>query len=357
MRRMLLRTEEIYKSMKAAEADRNNLERQARELRRDAENLSEQIIAIQNERTKLQQDVDSYKNEVASLKEEISTRETQLDILANSLAGLESKLAESGKKLADANSELERTRSEKLSVESEIVSLKKNLENLENDITSKVKQIDTLNVEINSKNDEIKRMETSELAFHEGQRLYGFTIKNSLSKKEILDAVEKSFQDFKNQGERNLNCTLTPDPRSLYNALEEIDNSKSDESIILVFSKKNSFRGDEIPVEFMVLDQYLVFKEGRVIAEERLEKKLNILEAREMVGGLIQKAENQALDLGLLRDPYRRISKFPAESLNREADQIENHRRPMIVRLVAKSDIYRSDYLDESNMKFEIVDG
>jgi len=358
MRRMLLRTEEIYRDMKTAESARNTLEEQNRGLKRDAAIISDQLVNIQNERTKLEDEIVSMQTQIKSAKEEISQRETQLDILANNLANLDSKLTESGRNLASATSELEKTKSDKLVVENAIASLKQDVENLESDIKSKENKITGLNDEINRKSAEIEKIRTSELAFYEGQRLYGFTIGNSLSSKEILDAIDTSFADFKNQKERNLNCTIEkPDPKELYGVLEKIDSSKAEKSIILVFSRKNCFQGDEIPVSFMVLDQYLVFKTDRVIVEERIDRKMDVLEVLGLVGNLILQAEKKAGDLGLMSDPYRRMSTFGPELLKSEARRIENHRRPMVVRLVAKNDIYRSDYLDENNLKFEIIDG
>jgi len=351
--------------MDSIKSQRDSLLQKNDELRNDARSLSDQILTSQNEKEKLQTELDANKTELDAIKtqsedyrKKVAERETELLKLTEHQKELESDLAKSGSDLKKLNAELNQANNEKITVQGAIATMKGNLNDLEQQVKTKENAMRSLNDEITKKNTEIKKMSTGELAFYDGQRLYGFTISNSLAKKKILDAIDKSFQDFKNGAKLNLNCTIQkPAPETLYAVLEKIDTSRAKESIILVFSKKNSFQGDEIPVEFQVLDQYVVFSARRVVAEERVEKKLNLLEAREFVGKFIRGAETKAFDLGLLRDPFRQMSTFAPEDLNRMAGQIEKHSRPMIVRFIARKDIYRSDYLDDKNLEFTIVDG
>jgi len=350
--------------MDSIRSERDSLLKKNDELRNDARNLSDQIMSIQNDKDKLQKEMDANKAELETIKtqsddyrQQVTKKEAQLQQLTLHQKQLENDLAKSGSDLKKLNAELEQTNNEKITVQGAIATMKSNLTDLEQQVKTKEASIKNLNDEINKKNIEIQKMSTGELAFYDGQRLYGFTISNSISKKKILEAIDKSFLDFKKNGRLNLNCSIQkPSPEALYSVLEKIDASRANESIILVFSKKNAFQGDEIPVEFQVLDQYIVFSAKRIVVEERVDKKMNLLEAREFVGKLIHEMETKAFDLGLLRDPFRQMSTFAPEDLNGMAGKIVKHGRPMIVRFVAKKDIYRSDYLNGQNLDLAVVD-
>ena len=364
IRIMLLKTEELQAKSIA-------LSRDVTDLRNDVTQLSDQIVTSQNllaeanaERDKSKALTDEYRNDVEILSTEIVSKQSQLDDLTKNklkldtqINGLQSKLSDSEKNLGETNTKLKKAISERDSVTSEIDVLNSNLTELEKEKTQKETQIKDLGDRISGLNTQITRMRTDEIAFFEGQRLYGFKIDNDLLYKDILNAINDSFKNFNNDVKNNLKCRIAePSPQQLYNVIEQIDASKAKQSVILVFAQRNSFAGDQIPVEFRVLDQFVVYNSGVTVTSEKVVKKLNLFEARDLAAKMIHDARTKTLAKGLLQDPFGEVFKFEPQTLNEVAQEIEKHRRPMMIELVTRVDIYRSDYLDENNLEFRIKD-
>lgn len=364
IRIMLLKTEEL-------QAQKIELSKGVSDLRRDVTQLSDQILTSQKlleeanaERDKSKALTDEYRSDVEILSTEIVSKQSQLDDLTKNklkldtqISGLQSKLSDSEKNLGETDTKLKKAISERDSVTSEIDVLNSNLGELEKEKVQKEARIKELGDRIGGLNAQITRMQTDEIAFFEGQRLYGFKIDNDLLYKDILDAINDSFENFNNDTKNNLKCKIAePSPQQLYSVIEQVDASKAKQSVILVFAQRNSFAGDQIQVEFRVLDQYVVYNSGVTVISQKVVEKLNLFEARDLASKMIRDARTNALSKGLLQDPFGEAIKFAPQALNEVAQEIEKHRRPMQIELFTKIDIYRSDYLDENNLEFRIKD-
>lgn len=367
MRQMLTKTEEIQK-------ERDALQSEVQDLKGDVIQLSDNIITATSQHDKIKYQSDVYKNDLELLGNEIigktgeldelTVNQTQLETTINNLEDQlelsDEQYKSANKKLVDVKDQLNNTNEEIQFVRTEITYLESEKKTKENQIVELENSINKLLSDINRMHSEIKRMQTEDIAFFEGQRLYGFTISNELFLKQIMDVIEKSFRNF-DEGEEyyNLGCKIKePSSEDLYyDIIEKVKDSSSDESMILVFAGKNCFRGDEIPVNFHVYDQYVVFTSGSLIIEEKVEKKLNLFEARDLASKMIHDACSKALNRGLLHDAFGQVSKVSPQLLNEIAKNIVHHRRPMLVQLAATEDILRGVYLDGTNMEFKITDG
>jgi uncharacterized protein (DUF3084 family) len=371
IRIMLLKTEEMQAKIQTLASEKKSLDSDVTYLRNDVTQLSDQILTSQKllqeantERDKSKALTDEYREDVEILSGEIVSKQSQLDDLAKNkvkldtqINGLQSKLSDSEKNLGETDTKLKKAINERDSVTSEINVLNSNLTELEKEKVQKEARIKDLGDRISGLNTQITRMRTDEIAFFEGQRLYGFIIDNDLLYKDILTAINDSFANFNNDVKNNLKCKIAePSPQALYSVIEQVDASKAKQSVILVFAQRNSFAGDQIPIEFRVLDQFVVYNSGVTVTSEKVIKKLNLFEARDLAAKMIQDARTKALAKGLLQDPFGEVLKFGPQSYNVIAQEIEKHRRPMMIELVTKVDIYRSDYLDENNLEFRIKD-
>jgi peptidoglycan hydrolase CwlO-like protein len=372
MRQMLLRTEQMQDKIQEMKLERNELQDEVGNLKGEVTQLGDQIMTAVSQRDEIKIQSDGYREDLELLGDEIIDKQGQLDELAQNQIQLETTInnledqlktsdeqyAAAEKNLNELKTQLDDTAVEIEFVKTEITYLETEKQKKENQITGLENRITNLNSEITGLHSAISRMQTEDIAFFEGQRLYGFTINNDLLIKQITHAVEQSFRNFESGDEiYNLGCSIKePSSEELYSIIEKVNSSSADESIILVFSARNVFRGDKIPVNFHVYDQYVVFNSGSLIIEQSVERKLNLFEARDLAAKMIHDACSKALDRGLLQDPFGQVSNIAPQTLNEIAKKIVKHRRPMKVKLIAQKDIYRGVYLDESNLQFSITD-
>ncbi len=365
MRQMLLRTEQMQDKIQEMKLERNELQDEVGNLQNEVTQLGDHILTATSQRDEIKLQSDGYREDLGLLGDEIIDKQGQLDELVqnqiqleNTISELESDLTSSGVQLTKVRNELDNTTTEIEFIRTEITYLETEKQKKEKQITGLENRITDLNSEITGLHSAISRMQTEDIAFFEGQRLYGFTIKNDLLIKQITHAVEQSFRNFESGDDLyNLGCLIKePSSEELYSIIEKVNSSSADESIILVFSARNVFRGDKIQVNFHVYDQYVVFNSGSLIVEQSVERKLNLFEARDLAAKMIHDACSKALDRGLLQDPFGQVSNIAPQILNEIAKKIEKHRRPMNVKLIALKDIYRGVYLDESNLQFSITD-
>lgn len=368
---MLFRTEEIRKQLVTLSAERKRLDSEVRMQSDTLQTQRAEIETLTQDRDKIKSQRDEYENDANVLSTEIVNKQAQLDDLARNQKKLETQISSLGKQLSDSQGKLQNVETQLADLKSELdktirdkETVTKEIDNLKQEQTDKIAVIEGLNVRIAELNTnrmelekQIRKMQTEEIQFSEGQRLYGFTVKNDLLMSSVRDMVLQSIRVF-NQSITKSGCSIDyPDASALVDLLDGIQSSKAQESIVMVFSKKNCFSGDKIPVEFMAFDQYVVFEANAIIYSERIDKKLNLLEARSLLDRLMDNAALKAHDeKGLLRDPQGRIFKFTSATLDSMAEDIADHKVPMIVKFVAKSRIERADYLNESNVILSLSD-
>ncbi|MFH1515041.1 MAG: DUF3084 domain-containing protein [bacterium] len=359
MRQMLLDTEKMQK--------------QRSELQGEIRKLSDDKMTLIYGLDKLKIESDGYRDDAVLLSDEIVNKQVELDELTknsidlkNKITELENQFSTSQKQLTATSIELKKlkdeynkTNTEMDFISSEITILETEREKKETQISNLNKDITKLLTRIKQMNDEITRLQTEKPAFIEGSRIYGFTLRNDLFISEITDAIYQSFEDFESSDfETTKGCTIKqPSSETLYyDVIEKMSTSSAAKSIILVSAAENSFPSDEIPVEFQVYDQYIVFSKGTLIVEETVDKKLGLFEASGLAAKLVHDGAGKALERGLLPDPVAIVMTFTPKAYNVIAEQIVKHHRPMKIQLYASKDIYRGVYLDETNLRFEIID-
>ncbi len=154
--------------------------------------------------------------------------------------------------------------------------------------------------------------------------------------KQILSAADAYVRSF---GVKKSAHLIFVSPEDFNLAVETLKN-RSGENIVQVTAKRNTLFGEEVPIYFKVIENKLVYKAGKEIAEIDIHAGLSVPEIEQEIKRLLYETHRSAKEAGVLPDPGGSVGSVPYSKISALAKKINAYRKGMKLKTLAAADTY-----------------
>jgi uncharacterized protein (DUF3084 family) len=354
-------SEAFSKQAKQSEKDAKAALQKVSGLDRKVFELGGQVRTRQEQLTKVQTDLTSSQTRLSSLTQSYSTLQTQRD---------------------EANEEVERLGGDIASLEAQILSGKGDLSKLQGELTAKQIElreaeatyqevVDRLNVDLEKLNGELRvaqaqistaRQYLQELAvkslterviFQVGEEVVRLPVERQLSASEAQRALDTALRNArlvaKDRGARanidgfEADLIDRVDPRITVaqqrEAIIRALTGRGQESLLVISTPVNAFNDTFVPLDVQIFNNPIVFEEGELLGEERIDANASVGKIIEQVTNLLsttvrKKAEERKMIIAAGGDGLGRIE--PAEVYSM-VSTVQNLQRVVRLQALAKT--------------------
>jgi uncharacterized protein (DUF3084 family) len=160
--------------------------------------------------------------------------------------------------------------------------------------------------------------------------------------KQILASADANLRSYGIKSNKSL-VTVAPDDfdQAVYSLT-----GQNKVFVVKLVALRNTLWGEEVPAQFDIIENKLVFKENTEIANGEIAAKLSAPQIEQEVTRILGLARQAALEAGIQTDPSGSLGSLPYSQIVDLARKIKNYDRKTILRISAKKDIYTSGPLD-----------
>jgi uncharacterized protein (DUF3084 family) len=160
--------------------------------------------------------------------------------------------------------------------------------------------------------------------------------------KQILASADANLRNYGIKSNKLL-VTVAPDDfdQAVYSLMGE-----NKVFVVKLVALRNTLWGEEVPAQFDIIENKLVFKENMEIASGEIVAKLSSPQIEQEVTRILGLARQAALEAGVQTDPSGSLGSLPYSQIVDLARKIKNSDRKTLLRISAKKDIYTIGPLD-----------
>jgi len=358
VRVMLFKMDKIRSDLATAQLD---LEKATRDLDDAHKNLSDAQMQLDKYKADLeasdrdvilkQQLIDEKEGklktlgvQMSELSGQMTALNAELDSLQNRYDDVNSQLTEKTTLIANANMEID-------NLESERGKLSKQIKELYSEIGNLKTERDKLQAERTDLIAKNEIMRTEGIYVYEGQILAEFVLDTNLSYEQIVDKIRKAEYDWDYVSPENVHSNqiagLTVKQYS--DVIDDISRFRArfgdQRAVIRLISAAHVFADETIPVELKAVRYLLVYKKGTVIGEKLFSTEDDRKDIRKGILEMLENLEQQALEKGMIFEGVRNAVTFDFAVVVETARKAAYYPNDFYIKLVAKKDIYNTDYL------------
>jgi uncharacterized protein (DUF3084 family) len=164
--------------------------------------------------------------------------------------------------------------------------------------------------------------------------------------KQILSAGDAYVRSFGIKSDKHLILIM---PDDFNQTVSELQNHQN-EVIVKLVSTRNSLFGEEVPVQFKVSKNHRIYKAGETITEASI-KTSSIPEIEQQIKNLLILSHQTAKEDGVIPDATGSVGSIPYSEIFALSKKINNHRKNVDLKIVAKKNIYSMGPLE---IKFKV---
>lgn len=313
--------------------------------------------------------------ELKNMKTEIKVKEKELDQLQQQKQGLESKLSSTQKEFKQAKESLKRAQNDinnleqsKQNLENKISNLKDQRQKLENKIESLNQKI----TELNKDYEEVKKLANryqagmvqymgEDIVYQRGDLIHTAVLKGGQSEEKTIQELNEFLQNankvakkrpIKVDEETGMALRLQTD--DILNVARKIYNIKKGKKIIVsLVSTVNVPKNDWLLANFMLNENFIVFKAGNLIAKGTINADNPAADIEEDLKELLENINGKAIRKGLLPDTRGKVGSLDFSRFYQLLNKIKTMEGRVRVKVFAAENIWREDRLS-TNLKFNI---
>lgn len=259
-------------------------------------------------------------------------------------------LAEKSQLLEKTKAELSTGIAEKEKIDKDLITAKEKLSQAESSLSEAKSKLNLAHQEINAlqkiKENLKKEVEVSrkgKVLFEVGEILLTSLIQAGPEKeklnqgmKQVLSAADAYVRSFGSEKEKHLIFISPQDFNSTLSVLQE----REGENILMVIVIRNTLVGEEVPVRFDVLQNKLIFAAEHEIAKLSIAANLSVPEIEKEIKQLLITTNQNAKDAGILPGASGNVGSVPYAEIYDLAKKIKNYNRGILLKTMAKKDIY-----------------
>ena len=112
------------------------------------------------------------------------------------------------------------------------------------------------------------------------------------------------------------------------------------ENIVKVIAARNTLFGEEVPVRLEISENKLIYKAGEAIAETEISPSFPNPRIEQEIKKLLLQTHLLAREVGVEPDASGSLGSLPYAEILSEARKIKTYKKELIIKTMAKSDIY-----------------
>ncbi len=315
------------------------------QLQQDAINTGiEQINDLSFQLSTYEEDVEALEVKIGALSDEINSLEIEKDDLIEEnetlIAGHEESKAEFESEIATLNTE--------------IADREARVADLNQQIESKNDLIESLGLLVEELDREIAVRTLGDIKVFEGQQLGVVLIDTNLDQATIYDllrgwlsTIPMTYMDAES-GQLVLSENLIEaTSEEFYNAMQEIRDTSSEKAVVIALSMENVVDDQPVPVRFEVSRHRQLYSSGTRIYSNTYEEPIGAIDPYRAVSArFFEDARDYLInDRGLVPSTANEIMQFTIDDLLNLSQELSDTGFPVILRMVALTDIYVTDFL------------
>lgn len=168
--------------------------------------------------------------------------------------------------------------------------------------------------------------------------------------KQILASADANLRSY---GIRSDKLLVTVAPDDFDQAVYSLT-GQNKVFVVKLIALRNTLWGEEIPAQFDITENKLVFRENAEIASGEIAAKLSSPQIEQEVTRILGLARQAALEAGVQTDPSGSLGSLPYAQIVDLARKIKNSDRKTSLKILAKKDIYTIGPL-EINFKTSLI--
>ncbi len=340
-------------------------------LRQALLNINEVMTRLET----LNQKLVTKDQELKNMKAEIKTKEDELNQLQKQKQGLESKLRSTQKEFEQARESLKQARSDIKNLEESKQNLNEKIASLESQRQQLDKKVAILNDKITKLTkdyEEVKKLANryqagmvqymgEDIVYQRGDVIYTEVLKGGQSEDRTIKELNQFLQEanevakkrpIKVDNETGRALRLQTD--DILNVARKIYNLKKGKKVIVsLVSTVNVPRDDWLLANFMLNEDFIVFKAGKLIASRIINADNSATNIEEDLKELLSNINSKAVRKGLLPDTQGKIGSLDFSRFYQLLNKIKAMEGQVKVEVYVSENIWREDRLN-TNLKFDI---
>ena len=358
VRVMLFKMDEIRSDLATAQLD---LEKATRDLAEAHTNLANAQMQLDKYKADLeasdrdvilkQQLIDEKEGKLKDIGAKLSVLSGQMTVLNSELNSLQDKYSDVNSQLTEKKDLIANANIEIDNLESERGKLSKQIGELYSEIGSLKTERDKLQAERADLIAKNEVMRTEGIYVQEGQILAEFVLDTNLSYEQIVDKIRKAEYDWDYVSSENVhsNQIAQMTVKQYSDVIDDIrrfhDRFADERAVIRLISAAHVFADEKIPVELKAVRYFLVYKNGQVISSRLFSSVDDRKNIRKGILEMLEGLEQQAIEKGMIFEGVKDAVTFDFAVVVESARKASYYPNDFYIKLVAKKDIYDTDYL------------
>jgi uncharacterized protein (DUF3084 family) len=367
VRTMLFQLRQIQEDLITSKADLEASEQRLDEVSQSLDNAQSQLSDLRDKLASKDIDIILKEELINEKEQELAALTADREQLAAEITGLEKSLASVRGKVDDLGRQLNEKENLISQRTYEITQLESEAQRLNNQLSELTSNIAVLQAEYDAKIAEIQKIRWGGVKVIEGQIIADFTVNTSLSDADIIKRILRAKQTWDTEDPNNQygNPMANPMNEQITEAIEAVrryrDNFGDDMAVVRVIASAHVFEDEEVPVELKVERYLLVYQGDEVISRKLFSAGDDRNTIRKGVYEMLEAIEGQAQEKGMIFEGIEQAVWADVAEIVEMARRASYYPNDFYINLVAKRDIYNTEYLvlapdypEKDNMKFII---
>ena len=302
--------------------------------------------------------VETHSFQVSQYEEDISGLEATITGLDTDKESLEAEIDDLTVSIDDLNAEFEAARTDLgaqiETLNASIADRESRVADLNLQIESKNEQIANLNSLLNQIEHELSTHELGRIKVYEGQQLGVILISTQLDQATIyyllqgwIDSIPDTYEDPETGEVVLKDNEIEVAANDYYEVLQDVRDINDDMAIVIAIAAENVVEQQAVPVRFEVSENRKVYSAGtRIFSNDYTEPQDATDPYRAVSAQFFEDARDYLINQrGLVPSSANQIMQFTIDDLLDLAHQIAGVGFPVELRMVALTDIYKTDFL------------
>lgn len=320
--------------------------------------LNHKVEVKDNKLQDMQQQIQAKGKELTSLKKQKEKINKQLKETSSEYEATKEKLKQAEGELTELTEVKEKLAAKVDNLGQEVSSLEKKIKDLTGQKKKLEEKVNNLSYSLKFVGQKYLDSMVGDIVYQKGEVISSEVIQGGQPDQEIVNKLDQFIVEanqaaldkgIEKQGSKRVIKMYEEDLLQTAKLLHQ----QGKRMVVRLIAQKNTLQDEEVLAKFKLYEDYQVYQQEEVVAQMKIEEVGSLKKLEGKIESFLTEVNGQAIKDGLIPDGQGKVGSLGFSRFYSLFERINQAEKPVIIKIVALEDIWRSDSLT-SNIEFVV---